>query len=129
MTRRFAEGLFTACAIGEIAAGLSVALLPATVMGFLLGASLEPTGTIAARVAGVALLALGLAWWPDRHRRDRRQRRHVAPGFVVYNVGVGALLASYAATAGSAVPQTWIVAAAHLLAGGTFAVLASRPED
>jgi hypothetical protein len=129
MTRRLAEWLFTVCAIGEIGVGLLVATLPADIIGLLLGAALDRTGTVVARMMGIAILGLGLAWWPDRHRLDAQRRRQVAPGFVTYNVGVGCLFLFYAWTTERPVPLSWLVAAVHLLAGGTFAVLATRARD
>jgi hypothetical protein len=123
-TRRAAEWLFTLSAVGEIGVGLLVALLPGPIMGLLLGAPLAGTGTVAARMTGIAIAALGIAWWPDRSSLDPRRLRQVAAGFIGYNLGMGLLLLAYAWTAGEPLPVTWLVAAAHLLAGCAFAVVA-----
>lgn len=51
-------------AIGEIATGLGLLLVPSLVGQLLLGAELTGMAVIIARVAGVALLGLGIACWP-----------------------------------------------------------------
>jgi hypothetical protein len=124
--RRAAEVVFTLSAIGEIAVGLLVAILPASVMGLLLGAPLDGTGVVAARMMGIAAAALGLAWWPDRHRLDPQRLREVAPAFIGYNLGVGLVFVGYSWTSGRALQVSSLVAAVHLLAASALAVTVSR---
>lgn len=104
--------IFTVCAIAEIAVGVVVLVVPGF-LSLLLGASLEAQGLLVARMLGVAALALGLTWW--KVPGDARLFHGVAPGFLAYNVGVGALFGVAALTATRPVIP-WLVAAYHLAA-------------
>ena len=125
-TRRAAELLLTLSAAGEIGVGLLVALLPGTVMGLLLGAPVTGTAAVAARMMGIAVVGLGLTWWPDRNSLDALRRSQLAAGFIGFNVGVGLLFLFYAWAADRTLPVSWLVAAVHLLAAGAFAVIVIR---
>ena len=111
--------LFEASAIGEIAVGVAVTFFPRTVSGLLLGAPIDGIGAVIARMAGVAITALGLTWWMASNDLDRRLTL-IAPGFFGYNVGVGLLFLSYASGAAASVTVAWMVASVHLLAGLAF---------
>ena len=50
---------------GEAATGLVVILAPALFVRWLLGADLSGVGLAVGRLSGFALLALGVACWPD----------------------------------------------------------------
>ena len=113
-------------ALGEIGVGILLALLPSPMTGILLGVPLEGTAAFATRVTGIAIAAVGFAWWPDRNRLDPQRLRQVAGGFLVYNLGVGVLFLGYAWTADRALPVSWLVGAVHLLAGCTFIALMNR---
>lgn len=51
-------------AVAEAATALALLMLPALVVRLLFGVELAGVGIIAARVAGIALLALSIASWP-----------------------------------------------------------------
>ena len=51
-------------AVGEIATGAALLFAPSLVGQLLLGAELGGIAIVVARVAGLALLALGIACWP-----------------------------------------------------------------
>ena len=51
-------------AIGEAATGLALLIVPSLVGQLLLGEQLAGVAIPAARVAGIALIALGMACWP-----------------------------------------------------------------
>jgi hypothetical protein len=51
-------------AAGEAVTGLALLLVPSFVGWLLLGAELTAAGVAAARVAGIALVALAIACWP-----------------------------------------------------------------
>jgi len=51
-------------AIGETATGLALLIVPSLVGQLLLGEQLAGVAIPAARVAGIALIALGIACWP-----------------------------------------------------------------
>jgi hypothetical protein len=58
--------LLTVAAISEAATGLALLVVPSPVGRLLLGAELTGVATPAARVLGIALIALGVACWPGR---------------------------------------------------------------
>jgi hypothetical protein len=53
-------------AVLEAATGLAVMIHPALVAQWLFGGGVSGAGMVLARVAGFALLALGVACWPGR---------------------------------------------------------------
>ena len=68
----------TLAALGEIATGLALVVVPALVGRLLLGAELTGVAIPVARVLGIALIALGVACWPGtpllRHADLQRGR-------------------------------------------------------
>jgi|SRR5689334_22150570 hypothetical protein len=58
------KSALTFAAIGEIFTGLALVVAPSLVGQFLLGEELAGAALAIARVAGVALIALGVACWP-----------------------------------------------------------------
>ncbi len=63
--------LLTFSAAVECATGLALMFAPSLVVRLLLGAELSNAATLSlGRVAGFALLALGLAVWPGRNHAD-----------------------------------------------------------
>jgi hypothetical protein len=118
-TARAGALLLALVSIGEMTVGVLLVLWP-SVGTLLIGAPLEGAGLLVARMLGVAILVIGLTWWLARRETDRIARH--APGFILYNVGVGALFALAAMSAsGPLVP--WIVAIAHIASGAVFAVV------
>lgn len=77
----------------EAATGLALSLSPAQIVSLLLGTSLETTdGLVMARVAGAALLALGVTCWRSSGE-EGRARRGVVAAMLFYNFAAGAVLA------------------------------------
>jgi len=85
------KGLLAIAAAGEAATGLALLLLPSTVGQLLLGAELAGPAAAVARVAGIALVALGVACWPGPPRL----------GMLIYSAAVVVYLA-YLGLAGDA---------------------------
>jgi hypothetical protein len=56
--------LLVLAAVSEAATGLALLLVPSLVGQLLLGAELTGIAVTVARVAGIALIALGVACWP-----------------------------------------------------------------
>ena len=80
----------TACI--ELGAGIALLLLPAAAAELLLGASPGTSvGTMLGRVAGAALLALGVACWGARRDKNSPAARGLVTGLLLYNVLVVAL--------------------------------------
>jgi hypothetical protein len=91
-------------AVVEIATGLALVLAPALVGELLLGAAVAGLAATVARVAGIALIGLGLACWPGPPRL----------GMLFYSTGVGLYLAWLGVAGGGGV-LLWPAAAVHLL--------------
>ena len=60
--------LSLACVL-EAATGLALVLIPRTVIGLLLGATVLGTAAVPCRIAGFGLIALAVACWPGNARR------------------------------------------------------------
>jgi hypothetical protein len=87
------KNLLTVTAVVEAGTGLVLMALPSQLATLLLGSSLDTPGALTvARMAGVALLALGVACWFARNDG----RSHAARGLVVtmtlYNAGIFTIL-------------------------------------
>jgi hypothetical protein len=86
------KALLVVTAAIEVGAGLGLALAPAMLVPMLLGASLDTLGgLVAARIAGAALLSLGLACWLARSDAGRAAGVMVA-AMSFYNVAATAVL-------------------------------------
>jgi hypothetical protein len=76
----------------EVGAGLGLLVSPSTIVWLLLGSSLEsPAGLALGRVAGAALLSLGVACW-FTHRQGSSATGLIA-AMLLYNTAVGTILA------------------------------------
>ena len=73
----------------EAATGLALIIVPQAVADLLLGAPLAPAGTAVGRVAGVALLSLGVVCWTSRQDANKTA---VLAAMLTYNVLVTAYL-------------------------------------
>ena len=115
-------------ALSEMAVGLIIAALP-SIGALLIGAPIEGSGLMLARMLGVAVLVVGLTWWLARGEQARSAR--IVPGFLIYNFGVGALFA-LAATSASRPLVPWILAAVHVGAGAAYCAVRLKtpsPQD
>lgn len=87
------KALLIVSAILETAIGLALLLLPSLPVSLLLGVSLDtPGGRVVARVAGCALLALGLACWLARDDGKSCAARGIVAAMLVYNLAVAGVL-------------------------------------
>jgi hypothetical protein len=83
------KNVFTLTAVIEVATGLVLVTLPSLLATLLLGSSLDtPVALTVARVAGVALLALGFACWLARHDGQSCVARGLVGAMVLYSAGV-----------------------------------------
>jgi hypothetical protein len=85
--------LHTMTAIIEAATGLALLVVPAIVVKLLLGAEISGAAIPLGRVAGVALLALGVACWLARGDTQSRAARGLLKAMLTYNLGVAVVLA------------------------------------
>ena len=89
MMKRF----LTLTAIIEAATGLALIAVPAIVVRLLLGAEISGASIPLGRVAGAALLALGVACCLARDDTQSRAARGLVVGMLMYNLVASAALA------------------------------------
>ena len=120
--------VLTVTAVLETATGLGILALPSVVSSLILGASLDTVAALVfARVAGVALLALGVTCWLARHDEGARAVRGLVGGMALYNVGVLALLAHAALVQGASGSALWPIVIGHaVMAFGCIVSLKAR---
>ena len=86
--------LFMVIAALEVATGLALLGSPSVPVSLLVGVSLDTPGALmVGRVAGAALLSLGIACWLARDDGQSRAARGLVAALLLYNVAVAALLA------------------------------------
>lgn len=93
----------TLAAIGEVATGLALLLAPSLVVRLLLGAVPSGEALVIARVAGIAIIGLGIACWPGPP----------TAGMVVYSVSVALGLAYLGLTGMAAGFLLWPAVLVH----------------
>jgi len=79
-------------AIIETATGLGLIAVPAIVVRLLLNAEITGASITLGRVAGVALLALGVACWLASYDEQSCAARGIVTAMVFYNVGAVIIL-------------------------------------
>ena len=78
----------------ETATGIGLVAVPSVVVRLLLGSPLDTSAAVMlARVAGAALLALGVACWLARDDTQSRATRGLVVAMLIYNIAATALLA------------------------------------
>lgn len=95
-------------AVLEVATGMALIVMPSLVAQLLLGTELTSDAVPMARVAGLALLALGIACWPSP-----AATRTALVGMIVYGLLVAIYLASLGLRGESVGPLLWPAAALH----------------
>jgi hypothetical protein len=87
--------LLTLTAVIEITTGLALLSVPSIVVLLLLGSPLDAFAAVTlGRVAGVAVLTLGVACWFERRETQSRDARGLVAAMVIYNLGVALILAA-----------------------------------
>lgn len=90
---------------GEIATGLALLLVPSLVGQALLGEDLTGVAIPVARVAGIALIGLGVACWPGTPRT----------GMLIYSAAVALYLAYVGFAGGSGGVLLWPAVVLHVI--------------
>ena len=107
--------LLTVTAVIEAGAGLALLVVPTVVVQLLLGADIFGAAVPLGRVAGAALLALGLACWLARGDAQSRAARGIVTAMLLYNFGAVVILGAagtWSQTAGIALWPAVIIHAA-----------------
>jgi len=85
--------LLMVTAVLEAGTGLALMTIPSVVSTMLLGATLDPpVALVVARIAGVALVSLGVACWLARTEAQGRAGRGLIAAMLIYNAVVAAVL-------------------------------------
>src|SRR4051794_13919051 len=85
--------LLLVTAVVEVAAGVGLLLLPVVAFELLLGVSRPaPEAVFVGRVAGAALLAIGVASWAARPDKHSSAQVGLLAGLLLYNCAAAALL-------------------------------------
>lgn len=103
-------------AVIEAPAGVALVCLPSPVAELLLGAGLDSSAAIAVgRVAGVALLTIGIACWLAHYDSQSRAARGLVGAMLVYNLGVAVVLAAAGIISKQVGVLLWPAVVLHLM--------------
>jgi hypothetical protein len=108
--------LLVLAALGEAATGLALLIVPSLVARLLLGEHLAGAAVPVARVAGIALVGLGIACWPGPPQ----------VGFLVYSTAVALYLAYLGLSGGAAGILLWPAVTLHVSLSLGIVVLGKR---
>ena len=112
------KALLTVKASVEILAGLAIALFPSKAVWFLFGAPLEaPSGLLLGRVAGVALLTLGIACWYALQDGQSRSVAGLIAALLFYDAAVVAVFLFARFLIGTAGIALWPAMVLHSILG------------
>lgn len=119
--------VLTACL--EAATGLLLLAVPALLDWLLLGGRFEAAASVVvARIAGGALLALGVACWIAGSDTSSRAAYGVVAAMLIYNVTVAALLAYADVAKGTAGIALWPAVIVHAGLAVWCATCLTRPR-
>src|SRR5512143_842079 len=99
------KGVLILAAVGEAGTGLALLVVPSLVGRLLLGEELSGIAIPVARVAGIALIALGVACWPGPPR----------VGMLIYSAAVTLYLAYAGFAGGLAGVLLWPAVGVHVI--------------
>jgi hypothetical protein len=126
---RIQRQLLTIDAAGESLTGLALILAPEATARFILGAKPNVAGVMLGRIGGVALMAIGIAYWGARNDSGSAARSGTLKAITFYNAGVGLLAVLFAAIAKTGGIVLWSVGVLHLALAAAFAISFRCPKD
>ena len=100
-------------AIIEAATGLGLIAVPAIVVRLLLDAEMSGATIPLGRVAGVALLALGVACWLAQHDAQSCAARGLVSAMAFYNIGATLILGAAGVSSGFVGIALWPAVILH----------------
>jgi hypothetical protein len=106
-------------AVGEAGTGLALLIVPALVGRLLLGEELTGIAIPVARVAGIALIALGVACWPGPAQ----------VGMLIYSVAVTLYLAYIGFAAGLTGILLWPAVILHVILTALLTLASTRNTE
>jgi len=123
--------LLSVTGAAETATGLVLAVAPSLLVELLLGSvSGTAAGITVSRVAGVAILALGVACWLARQDAAGRAARGLIAAMLLYNAAVAAILVLVWTNQGLSGVALWPVVLAHaVLAVWCVVALSAREKQ
>lgn len=95
-------------ALAEAATGMALIVVPSLVAQLLLGTELTGIAVVVGRVAGISLLALGIACWPSKE-----PTRAALRGLTTYGLLITLYLSYFGLRGESVGPLLWPVVALH----------------
>jgi hypothetical protein len=108
------KSLLSVTGVLEAAAGLLLLMVPSVLVELLLGAAPRtPAGVAAGRVAGVVLLALGIACWLARKNPAGSTAKRLVAAMLLYNAAVIAFLVAARISLGVFGIAFWPVVLVH----------------
>jgi hypothetical protein len=88
------KSLLVVTALIEVGAGVALLCCPSAVVALLLGSGFDTSAAVTlGRVAGAALLSLGVACWLARYDAQSCAARGLVSSMVLYNLGAASVLA------------------------------------
>ncbi len=106
--------LLTLTAIIEAGTGLALLVVPPVVVQLLLSSTLETSAAVTlGRIAGAALLALGVTCWLARDDTESGAARGLVAAIVLYNVGAVVILGAVGIRSQQPGFALWPVVALH----------------
>lgn len=106
--------LLIATAVIEVGAGVALVAAPSLLVTLLLGSPLDTAVAVTVgRLAGSALVVLGVACWLARHDGQSRAARGLVAAMLLYNLAAVAILTSAGMGSGFVGVALWLAVALH----------------
>jgi hypothetical protein len=110
--------LLVLAAVAETATGFALLIVPSMVARLLLGEELTGIGVAVARVAGIALIGLGIACW-----------RGALVGMLTYSTAVAVYLGYLGLAGGLTAVLLWPAVVLHLVLSGLLALAVKSQRE